>query len=264
MRCSAYCIGNALDLHKIAKYCKSNKYQHQVYNDVVHVKVFRDVDMFYFKNGSVVMWNIKKNVSRQLAKEAERFADELNSIFLEEHFVYYLAEKTAIRSHGYFNVEIITLEADDDEIRLAISYGIAHSVKLSFYQRLLSDMTDKYSVLIKQLAETGHTKLKRHEISIILGKIFWVRSLVNLRSEYLHIPHYFWQHVNLESVYLMVERYMDIPKRLSMLNQKLDILNEIFNILSNELQHQHSAKLEWIIIILICFEILFSLLAFLK
>ena len=264
MRCSSYFIGSSMDLQKVIKYCKANKYQHKAINEAVHVKVFKASDIFYFKNGTIVTWNISKKISKQLAKEAAQFTDDDTKMDIQEHFFYYFDEKTIMKNHPYFNVEIITLAEDDDELRLAASFGLAQSVKLSYYQRILSDMTDKYSYLIRQLAETGSISLKRKEISQILGSIFWVKSSVNLRSEYLHVPGYFWQHSNIESIYLMVERFMDIPKRLGMLNQKLDILNEIFNILSGELQHQHAAKLEWVIIVLIVIEIIFSLLAFLK
>lgn len=259
MRCSSYFIGNALSLNKVIKFCKRHKYTHQLFNDVVHVKLPDCIDIYYFKNGTMVTWNLNKKISRVFAEEAKEFADEENKIFIEEHFIYYYGDKTMMKSHAYFNAEIITLAEDDDEIRLAVSYGLAHSVKMSFYQRLLFDMTDKYSYIVRQLAETGRINLRRKEIAQIIGAIFWVKSSVNLRSEYLHIPHYFWQHTSLESTYLMVERYMDLSKRLSMLNQKLDILNEIFNLLSNELQHQHSTKLEWVIIILITVEIIFNI-----
>ena len=42
------------------------------------------------------------------------------------------------------------------------------------------------------------------------------------------------------------------------LNQRLDILKELFDMLSNEMHNNHSNKLEWIVIILIVIEVVFQ------
>ena len=43
-----------------------------------------------------------------------------------------------------------------------------------------------------------------------------------------------------------------------MLNKRLDILKELFDMLATELHNSHSNKLEWIVIILIMVEVLFQ------
>jgi uncharacterized Rmd1/YagE family protein len=39
------------------------------------------------------------------------------------------------------------------------------------------------------------------------------------------------------------------------LSNKLDVIHELFEMLADDLNHKHSSFLEWIIIILIAFEI---------
>lgn len=264
MRCSAYCVGNSLNINRISQYYRAVKNQEcSLMGDVLHLSLAHDQDIFFFDNGAIITWNCLRDETRAIAEWAKRYAEDIDQSMLEDHYLCYKADKTQINHHPYFNVEIITLGDYTLELILAISYALAQSIKLSLYQGLLFDMTEQYGVLIEQLAKTGGIHLSRRSITQIIGRIFWVKSLVNLRGEFLHLPNYIWQHVNVESVYTMIERYMDMPKRIEMLNQKLDVLNEVFHILSDHLQHQQSVKLEWIIILLLVIEVIFNLITFL-
>jgi uncharacterized Rmd1/YagE family protein len=58
----------------------------------------------------------------------------------------------------------------------------------------------------------------------------------------------------------MASQYMDISKRHDILNRRLDVIHELYEILSNELKHSHSSRLEWIIILLIVSEVILTIL----
>ena len=47
--------------------------------------------------------------------------------------------------------------------------------------------------------------------------------------------------------------------RVEILNQRLDVVHELFSMLSDELNQKHNAKLEWIIIWLILIEVIVGL-----
>ena len=53
-------------------------------------------------------------------------------------------------------------------------------------------------------------------------------------------------------------KYLEIDHRAEVLNKRLDIIKELFDMLANELHNSHSNKLEWIVIILIFIEIFFQ------
>jgi len=54
----------------------------------------------------------------------------------------------------------------------------------------------------------------------------------------------------------LVAHYLDRERRVSVLNQRLRIVQELFDMLAAELNHQHSSRLEWTIIVLIVIEVL--------
>lgn len=57
----------------------------------------------------------------------------------------------------------------------------------------------------------------------------------------------------------MIKKFLDISNRVMALNQKLDVLQELLDILNSQVQHRHSSLLESIIILLIVVEIMVSL-----
>ena len=62
-------------------------------------------------------------------------------------------------------------------------------------------------------------------------------------------------------LYLRAAKYLEIDRRAEVLNKRLDIIKELFDMLANELHVAHSNKLEWIIIILIVLEVIFQVLS---
>jgi uncharacterized Rmd1/YagE family protein len=61
----------------------------------------------------------------------------------------------------------------------------------------------------------------------------------------------------------VISRNLDVRPRIAIFNKKLDYANEIAEVIRNHLHEEHSVKLEWIIIILIMIEIVFSTLHYL-
>ena len=88
-----------------------------------------------------------------------------------------------------------------------------------------------------------------------MGELFLQRSNVNLHSDILDTPELFWEFDEYEQMYILGRSYLDIDKRIEILNQRLDILKDLYEMLQNELNVKHSAKIEIIIIVLILAEI---------
>ena len=104
--------------------------------------------------------------------------------------------------------------------------------------------------------------ITRNKIRQIIGEILGAKSEMNLISNFLYHPKYFWQHPTLEAHYTMLERYLHIQRRVNAINHRLDTLNEIFEMFNGYLENQHSHNLEIIIIVLIALEIVFPMLNF--
>ncbi len=157
------------------------------------------------------------------------------------------------------------MKIEDDEIslhnknvltKLAISHGLAQSVKLTTFEELIQQTIDLTKHIPAELARKGKIPLSRKEISKKMGELFMERNFINLHADILDTPEFFWDCPELEPFYRRTSHYLDVGKRVDILNKRLDIIHELLEILSGELNHQHSSRLEWTIIILILIEVL--------
>jgi uncharacterized Rmd1/YagE family protein len=92
-----------------------------------------------------------------------------------------------------------------------------------------------------------------------MGVLFSERYSINLHSDILDTPEFFWRRPSFEPLYLNAAEFQDIQQRQTLLNHRLDMIHELYTMLSNELHVKHSTKLEWIIIILITIEVFLEL-----
>jgi uncharacterized Rmd1/YagE family protein len=263
MRCVAYCIAESLQLNAIFNYFKQKNYTVKLYRGVLYATHPKErSEIFFFKLGCFVSWGLTSRQERALLKELKAFAINAVDKIETDSFVYLYGEKTSLTTHAQFNVDVITLEDDDLQIKLAISYGIAQSIKLELYETSVQKTIKINASLPNDLATKGKIALSGKAISKRIGEIYLERSSVNLNSEYLDMPEYFWQFPRLENYYIMTEKFLDITRRVNSLNQRLDVLHGLLDVLNSQLQHRHSSLLESIIIALIFIEIILNIFRF--
>ncbi len=207
----------------------------------------------------MVCWGFTRRQELKWIEYVKNYALDLLPVIETDHFCYRFGEEISIDAHDRFKLDIITLDSDNPQVKLAISYGLAQSIKLEAFEDAIQDTVKKNSYLPEEIAVRGAISLSRRAIFQRMGEIFIVRSSINLNSEYLDTPEFFWRNPNLEPFYVKVKKFLDIPSRVMALNQRLDVLQELLDILNTQLQHRHSSLLETIIILLILIEIVISL-----
>ena len=82
-----------------------------------------------------------------------------------------------------------------------------------------------------------------------------VRHDVNLHTEILDTPDWFWNNRDVEDLYKMVSEYLEMDSRTAILNKRLDMLREMLTMLQLQNENEHAVKLEWIVILLIAISI---------
>lgn len=263
LRCVSFCTAGSYDLLGLSSFYRKRGYFTRVSRDVLHVSnAKRPGDIFFFNHGCIVCWGYKKSYEDKLIEVVRDFSLNPLSRIESDHFYYHYGDETSIDTHERHKVDIITLGSDDDRIKLAFSYGLAQSIKLEAFEEAIQLAIKKNSYLPEEIASRGVISLSRRAIFKRIGEIFIARSSINLNIEYLDAPEFFWRNPNLEPFYIMTKKFLDIPSRVMALNQKLDVLQELLDILNSQVQHRHSSLLESIIILLIFVEIIISLFQF--
>jgi uncharacterized Rmd1/YagE family protein len=250
MRCIAYCTAVNYDIPQLFAHLQLAG-PAQLYRDVIHVQAKEGVkrDLFYFPYGVVIFWGFSDEDEKTVLKELKQFEKETLSKLELDEFSFCYGNSMKIEE------DEIVLHKKDAMIKLAISYAISQSVKLTVFEEAILRTIESSKKITKDLADKGKIQLSRKEISRKIGQLYLERNVINLRSEILDTPEFFWDHAELEPYYRRMTHYLDVNKRVDLLNRRLTLMHELFEILGNALNHRHTVRLEWTIIILILIEV---------
>ncbi len=254
MRCTGYCTAASYDIAGLFQ-AIGPQGPLQLHREALHFQPKEDNrtrgDIFYFSYGAVVFWGFSKEEEREFLNELKKF--EGNPVLhSEDEFTFIYDDTMKIEE------DEIVLPNKASVSKFAVSHGIAQSVKLIIFEESIQKTFDKTKRLPEELAEKGNISLSRKEISQKMGEIFIERNYINLHTEVLDTPEFFWEHPESEPLYRRTAQYLDVGKRVEALNRRLNVVHELFEILRNELNHQYSSRLEWTIIILIVIEVILS------
>lgn len=254
MDLSAFCCATSYQIKPLLESLRPT-YRTALYRDVAYVEIPVDgvnCDLFFFPYGSMVCWGCTKEKAQKLLSLGKDFAEGTTDEIETDEFTYIKGEVAKIIDDEIVMPNLETLT------KLAISHGIAQSVKLGKFEVALQKTFALTRRIPEELANKGKITLSRKEIRKKMGELFIERNSINLHLDVLDTPEFFWDYPELESYYILIANYLDLTNRLEVLNQRLDIVHELFEMLGNELNHQHSSRLEWTIICLIIIEVVLS------
>jgi len=263
MRCLSYCTASEYVMTDLTDHLVSKGFVVQNFDDVIFAKLQdnNDVDIFLFPFGCLTVWGSDEAREKLLLNELKQFEiDSLTEVMSDPiNFEYH---ENADKDHGKTFIDEernkIILSNRSEYIKLSLSHALAQSVKLIVLERSVSKILEKTSPIQKELANTGSVSLSKKEISKQIGQLFSERYSINLHSDILDTPEFFWRRPSYEPLYLMTAEFQDISVRQGILNHRLDIIQELYNILSNELNYKHSARLEITIVVLIAIEVVLA------
>eukprot|EP01134_Creolimax_fragrantissima_P008094 CFRG8094T1 len=216
-------------------------------------------EVFFFEYGVVVFWGLSETEEQNMLEELENY--EINKLGNEgvdiDEFEFVIDPSSPPRLED----DVITINNSQDyRLRLAISYALSQSTKLSVFEEMIDKTIETHKNVPVNLAKTGKVHMSRNAIARIIGQLFMQASEVNLVSNVLDTPDFFWEEPDyLESLYRAIRIYLEITRRVDILNRRLRVVHEMMSILKDEQHQQHGEKLEWIVIWLIVIEIVIGI-----
>jgi len=251
MDCLAYCTAGSYEIKALFETVRT-RFKAALFREVLHVEIplLEGVgDLFCFPYGACVFWGIPHQNTLEILREIQPFEklklDEMET----DEFTFNYGEQAKIAE------DEITLPNKETLTKLAFSHGLAQSVKLGTFETKTLKTFNSAQHIPEDLATKGKISLSRKEIRRKMGELFVERSSINLHVDVLDVPEIFWEYPELEPYYRMIANYLDVQPRVEVLNKRLEIIHELFEMLGNELNHQHSSRLELTIILLIVIEV---------
>lgn len=158
--------------------------------------------------------------------------------------------------------DVMTLPDDTSaKQRLALSFAMGQSAVLAVFEARVESKVQEYKYIPETLAVSGKIKIPSKKIGTMIGEIFVIRHDLNLHSDILDTPDFFWEEEKYVPEYKLLWRYLEMDGRVEVLNKRLDMLKELLDVLQQQMENAHASKLEWIVIWLIVIEVVVELVA---
>ncbi|KAJ3556187.1 hypothetical protein NM688_g2165 [Phlebia brevispora] len=208
-------------------------------------------EIFLFEYGTVVIWGMTEAEEKRFLSSIKRFeVDKLPSEDVEmEDLNYYYANYS--------------------RTKLSLSHALSQSVKISLFEELISSTIDETKDIPEIISETGKINMPHKEIMRKIGELFLLRTNINsvgsvLDSPVSHPPPIciFASRVldegtypDLQPLYDAARSYLEIPQRINLLNARVEVLQDMLQLLKETVSSRHAERLETIVIWLIVVEI---------
>ncbi len=153
----------------------------------------------------------------------------------------------------------VTIKRASPDNLLVICDVLAKSVALAGHERQVSAVFDAVEPFARRLAEKGNTNASRREMRKLIGQALMVQHVVADRVAIHDQPDVLWDRSDLSRLYNRLQDEFEIIERGETLNRKLNLINDTASVLADLLDTEKSHMLELIIILLITFDILYSL-----
>lgn len=222
-----------------------------------------DPFIFFFREGSVVFWNVEEKTLKKVLRILERHEIQPYEVALvhweNEEINYTLGEGNTKLERGNF---ILSDQMEPQEAvleKFAFSNALCLSVKLAIWEVALDNFVESIQSIPETLKSGKRVKLSSAEVMRKIGELFTLRHCINLRSDLLITPDFYWDRENLEKLYDKTCQFLSINRRVNVVNEKLEHCTQLTDLMRSHLSEKHSLRLEWMIVILITIEVMFEL-----
>lgn len=229
---------------------------------VIHTQLKTGGEIFFFNHGSVVCWGVADaEVQACLREIAGAQVGSYQSLMEKEKMEYVIDAENTQTKMVKETMVIATKNKKPLKLlneKLALSNGIARSAKLGVLERQIEQYIAKTKDIPSIMQQGKKIPLSREQVYQNIGELLNFRGALNLHSELLEAPDFYWSEPELEELFNMISRVLDVSPRIAVLNKKLDYANELVEVLRSTLSEWHGLKLEWSIILLIFIEVIFE------
>ncbi|XP_016129601.1 required for meiotic nuclear division protein 1 homolog isoform X1 [Sinocyclocheilus grahami] len=219
--------------------------------------------IFIFREGSVVFWNVEEKTVKTVMRILEQHEIQPYEVALvhweNEEINYTVGESNSKLHRGIF---LFNEELDYDQVvleKFAFSNALSLSVKLAIWEVSLDNFVESIQSIPEMLKSGQRVKLSRAEVMQKIGELFSLRHCINLSSDLLITPDFYWDREDLEQLYDKTCQFLNINRRVKVVNEKLQHCTELTDLMRNHFSEKHSLRLEWMIVVLITIEVMFEL-----
>lgn len=265
-------VSDRIDLKLLFPELKFLSYRVVIEDEVINV-TFNNKNLMILSNGNIVGWDIDQDiiVNKFLPLVKNKIDIFFYKNFETEQIDYIernISSQDRHENRSYICDEVIVINGVCPNQRLldkaVIALGISRSMKLSIIEDSFESCISATKNNPLLLSKGEKVTTSESEFLKLTGKLFVLRGNLNLYSELIDTPEFYWSEPELEKIYNAVSNVLDIKPRTSILNRKLDYSIEEQKSFLSVLNEKKSTRLEYIIIVLIMTEVMFEIFNFIN
>ncbi len=246
----ALCIAERFEFDNLYDYLGKQMHAARMRN-VILLNPDEGVHAFVFDYGVCVLCSYDYESEKRLIDTLLKYAVNALEPFIEEELDYQKGAEDGIRIRH----DLIDIGDVSELVCLSLAHALAQSTKLASFESSIEETIKKTKYIPETLARKGSIALSRTRLAKERGRVYLEKSHIILQFNLLDTPEFIWEYPELEHYYLALSRYLEITPRATVLENRLEVIQELLEMMADEQKHSHSSMLEWIIIILIAIEI---------
>lgn len=241
---TAFLIGQHIDLKFLTQHPNNR-------GDVVLTELSEQGVALIYKYGVVVVFHSTQEETTSLISKLQPFVlepfekpeTESMTICIENtHKEGIVGNKAYISNISKHHLEVI-------------GDAMSKSVVLDLYENKISSLFIKVDPIANSLMQTGKLGTKAKELLQHIGATLIMAHNMVGKVAVSEKPNLLWEQTHLEQLYNHLIDDFELKEREATLNQKMDLIAKTAETSLGVLEHRHSSRLEWYIIILISIEI---------
>lgn len=199
---------------------ETKKFYTECGEDVLHVRSKYNVepeprDIFFFREGSVVMWNCSDPEAKTILRNLKQFeispydATDIKDEKEVMNYAYVESQSGSLKNETFY----IQQSEDGDLEKYTFSNAMTSSVKLGIWEATLDNYVEDLATVTGDLKDGRRIRMSRAKVLQKTGELFALKHLINLDSDLLDTPDFYWDRDELEQLFNKTCAYFSIPKR---------------------------------------------------
>mmetsp|Transcript_37365 Transcript_37365/g.149111 ORF Transcript_37365/g.149111 Transcript_37365/m.149111 type:complete len:319 (-) Transcript_37365:518-1474(-) len=197
----------------------------------------QSAEIFIFSSGVISTWGLSEGGEWDILEALKQFEERTFDTPEESEYFDYayitpssdgVGQLLKITENVLYLAESVGTNPEESvPAKLAVSYGLAQSAKLATFETSVNSIFDRVGHLPVVMAQTGHLNLTDRAILELSGELLAYSAYINLQTDVLDTPDWFWDNETYEPLYDKVARYLDVRHRAEIVNQRLGVLSDM-------------------------------------
>lgn len=212
--------------------------------------------LYIFDYGVVVFANYDPVAKSEFLNFVKNYATNPVDLNLTEEYTIESSEnisKITVRN------DYVTVPKIDSSLLRIVMLNTGQSVALEYYEVLTDELITSSKEYIVELEQKGRLSISKKDLLKYIGKVLNVKNSIVDNLYILDDPNLVWDNEELDLLNRNLKNNFDIDPRFKDLDYRLQIVEDNLTLFTDVLNVRESHRLEWIIIILIAFEIIMAL-----